>query len=148
MSNKYKFKLDGLLKLRKFKEQQLKVQLGELVKEISFVEGEIAKAHAHIDETYTAQEDVISDEADGRMIRFFPYYLQGKREDIKAKESYLFALKKKYEIKLGEVREAMGEAKVIEKMKENDFKDYKSKRDKKMQENIEELIQIRREVRK
>tara|TARA_R110002072_G_scaffold1989_4_gene16542 strand:- start:17502 stop:17948 length:447 start_codon:yes stop_codon:yes gene_type:complete len=145
MAQKYKFKLDGLLKLRKFKEQQLKVELGQLVKEISFVEGEIQKAQDHIGETYQAQEDVIGDSAKGRMVQFFPYYLQAKREDIKAKENYLYALKKKYDVKLSEVREAMGESKVIEKMKDNDFKSFKSARQKKIQSDIDELIQIRRE---
>ena len=39
----------------------------------------------------------------------------------------------------------MGESKVIEKMKDNDFKSFKSARQKKIQSDIDELIQIRRE---
>ena len=70
---KFQFKLNGLLKVREFKEKKIKIELGEVLKEITSVEEMIAKLHRDIDETYKAQEDLMKDPAAGKMIQFFPY---------------------------------------------------------------------------
>jgi flagellar FliJ protein len=40
MTQKFKFKLEGLLKIREFKERKVKVELGEILKEMKRVENE------------------------------------------------------------------------------------------------------------
>ena len=82
---KFKFKLDGLLKVREFKEKKIKIELGEILKEVGEVEGKIAFANKAIDETYEAQEAFMQDLSSGNMLQFFPVFIQGKKEDIKNK---------------------------------------------------------------
>ena len=63
---KFKFKLDALLKVREFKEKKIKIELGEILKEIGLVENKITAANIAIDESYQAQETVLADPASGR----------------------------------------------------------------------------------
>ena len=77
---KFKFKLDGLLKVREFKEKQLKIELGEILKEINAVEAKVAEANVAIAETYDAQEAFMRDPSNGQMLQFFPLFIQGKKD--------------------------------------------------------------------
>lgn len=141
---KFKFKLDALLKVREFKEKKVKIELGELLKEISVVEEKITLANVAIDETYAAQETFMSDPSAGQMLQFFPNFIQGKKEDIKNKENLLWALKKKYDAKIVELAEARGQVKVMENFKDKKKGEWTKERNKKEQEGIDELLMIRR----
>lgn len=140
---KFKFKLDGLLKVREFKEKKIKIELGEILKEIGEVERKIAAANAAIDESYLAQEACMRDDSSGRMLQFFPYFVQGKKEDIKNCENLLWALKKKYETKITELAAARGQVKVMENFKEKKKGEWTKERNKKDQELIEEILMMR-----
>lgn len=140
---KFKFKLDGLLKLREFKEKKIKTELGEILKEIGQVEEKIALANRAIDETYEAQEVFIQDPTAGRMIQFFPYFIQGKKDEIKNKENLLWALRKKYDLKIVELATARGQVKVMENFKEKKKTEWTKVKNKKEQEAIEEILMMR-----
>lgn len=139
----FKFKLDGLLKVREFKEKKIKIELGEILKEIAAVEEHIAEANRAIDQTYADQEAVMKDPTAGQMLQFFPYFIQGKKEDIKNKESLLWALRKKYDKKIEELASARGEVKIMENFKEKKKNEWTKERNKKEQEAIEEIITMR-----
>lgn len=143
MQKKFKFKLDGLLKVREFKEKKIKIELGEILKEISIAEAQIAEANLAIDETYKAQEDFMKDPSAGQMIQFFPYFIQGKKEAIKNKENLLWSLRKKYDKKIQELAEARGEVKVLENFKDKKQIEWKKDKDKKEHEAIEEILMMR-----
>ena len=141
---KFKFKLDGLLKVREFKEKKIKIELGEILIEINDVEDKIKKANIAIDETYEAQEVCMKDSSSGQMLQFFPYFIQGKKEDIKNKENLLWALKKKLEAKIIELAAARGQVKVMENFKDKKLGEWNKERNKKEMEAIEEIIMMRR----
>lgn len=141
---KFKFKLDGLLKVREFNEKKIKIELGEILKEITSTEDQIAKMNRDIDETYKAQDDLLATAADGRLLQFFPYYIQGRKEDIKNKENLLWSLRKKYENKVQELAQARGEVKVLENFKDKKKHEWTKERDKKELETIEEILMMRR----
>ena len=141
---KFKFKLEALLKVREFKEKKVKIELGEILKEIAAVENKISLANKAIDETYEAQEVFMKDPSAGKMIQFFPYFIQGKKEDIKNKENLLWALKKKYDAKITELATARGEVKVMEKFKEKQKSDWTKVKNRKELETIEELLMLRK----
>lgn len=143
MQKKFKFKLDGLLKVREFNEKKIKIELGEILKEIADVETKIAAANKAIDEAYKAQEDFMKDPAAGQMVQFFPYFIQGKKEDIKNKENLLWALRKKYDKKIQELAEARGEVKVLENFKDKKKEEWRKDKEKKEQEAIEEILMMR-----
>lgn len=141
---KFKFKLDGLLKVREFKEKRIKIELGEILKDIQHTEDLISKMNRDIDDTYDAQEKVIANHTDGRMLQFFPYYIKGRKEDIKNKETLLWSLRKKYENKMAELATARGEVKVLDNFKEKKKHEWVKERDKKELEAVEEIIMMRR----
>ena len=140
---KFKFKLDGLLKVREFKEKQLKIELGEILKEINAVEAKVAEANVAIAETYDAQEAFMRDPSNGQMLQFFPLFIQGKKDDIKNKENLLWSLRKKYDKKVAELATARGEVKVMENFKEKKKDEWSKEKNKKEQEAIEEILMMR-----
>jgi flagellar FliJ protein len=140
---KFKFKLDGLLKVREFKEKRIKIELAEILKEINAVEDKIAKIHIAIDETYEAQEKFVTDAAAGRMLQFFPMFIQGKKEDLKNQESLLWALKKKYAAKIEELARARGDVKILENFKEKKKTEHRHIAMKLEQAEIEENFMMR-----
>lgn len=140
---KFKFKLDGLLKVREFKEKKIKIELGEILREISAVEDKIRLANVAISETYEAQEQIMQDASQGQMLQFFPMFIQGKKEDIKNKENLLWSLKKKYDKKILELAEARGEVKIMENFKEKKKTEWTKEKNKKELEDIEENIMMR-----
>ena len=140
---KFKFKLDGLLKVREFKEKKIKIELGEILREISGVEEKISAANKAITETYDAQESFMKSPSSGHMLQFFPQFIQGKKEDIKNKENLLWSLRKKYEKKIAELATARGEVKVMENFKEKKHGEWTKEKNKKEQEAIEEIVMMR-----
>ncbi len=143
MSKKFKFKLEGLLKLRKFREQEIKVELGNINREIQEIELRIIELQDHIESSYLNQESAMSDDVKGQSLQFFPYYTQVKREDIKNKEILLLSLRKKYQKKIEEMGKAMGDSKVVDKFKEKEISEYKNRLEKKLQDENEELVRRR-----
>jgi flagellar FliJ protein len=140
----FKFKLDGLLKVREFKERALKVELGQILKQINEAQDEILNLKKNIQETYDAQEQFLADPSAGDMIKFFPKFIETKNHAIENQENLIYALQKKFETKQLELATARGEVKVIENLKEKKKTEYKKKIEKKHQENVDELVQIRR----
>ena len=147
MAKRFKFKLDGLLKVRHFKEEQLKVELGAINQEIMDVQNRISQLQAEIDDSYLEQEKILQSETNGQLAKFFPYYIDAKREDIKANENLLYSLRKRYEKKLAEVAKAMGETKLLSNMKDKEKDSWKKKKDKKEYSEIEEVLQMRKNYR-
>jgi flagellar FliJ protein len=141
---KFKFKLDAVLRMREFKEKKIKIELGEILKEIGEIEEKIINANKAIDEIYLAQEKTMADSTAGKFLQFFPYFIQGKKEDIKNKENLLWALKKKYDAKIQELATARGEVKVMENFKDKKKGEWTKEYNKKQQESIDELLMIRR----
>lgn len=148
MSKKFKFKLDGLLKLKNFNESRCRAELGQIVKEIEDVKANIERINEEVHQGYHEQGRILEDATSGQLLQFFPLYIQGKKEDIKNQENLLYALQKRYERKLQELSELMGEAKLINNMKENKKLEHKKQQDKKREEEQEELFQSRRKFLK
>lgn len=140
----FKFKLDGLLKVREFKERALKVELGQILTQINEAKDEIVRLKENIQETYDAQDQFLSDPAAGDMIKFFPKFIETKNLAIDNQNNLIYALEKKFDSKQSELATARGEVKVIENLKDKKKTEYKKKIEKKHQENVDELVQIRR----
>jgi flagellar FliJ protein len=139
----FKFKLDGLLKVREFNEKKIKIELGKILKEITELENKIEFANKSIDETYDAQEVAMKDISSGRMIQFFPFFIQGKKEDIKNKKTLLWALNKKRNDKIAELATARGQVKVMENFKEREKTEWLKEKNKKEMEAVEEILMMR-----
>ena len=73
----------------------------------------------------------------------FPFFIQGKKEDIKNKQNLLWSLKKKYDKKIEELAAARGEVKIMENFKEKKKGEWTKEKNKKEQEAIEEILMMR-----
>ena len=140
---KFNFKLEGLLKLRRFKENEIKIEIGKILKKISHLQDYIAELKQNIDQTYKTQEEYFETETSGSAAKFFPEYIEAKKEEIKQKERELSEWQKKYQEKLLEMNMARGEVKVIEKMKEKKFQDHKRKEQKKLDQDLEDIFSMK-----
>lgn len=135
---KFDFKLKGLLKIREFKETQVKNELGVILREINELKEQIDQFKVDIAEAYHAQEELTKQVVDSQMLTFFPYFIKGKEDHIETNENRIFALNKKYEAKLKELHQAKADVSVIENLKEKGEKAHKKEVDKKLQEVLEE----------
>lgn len=132
------------LKVREFKEKRIKVELGEILKDIEQTKANIDKAKLDIEECYKAQEAFLNEPAGASMVQFFPQFIEAKTEDYKAQENILYSLQRKYEEKRRELAEAKGDVKVIENLKEKNKTAFEKSTEKKRQEAIDELMQAKR----
>ncbi len=138
MQTKFKFKLEGLLKIRKFNEQKIKIELGVILKDIQKAKDRIGELNSFLDEGYKSQEGVAT-EATGKVMGFYPLYFNGIREDINNQYNYISIMEKKYQEKLTELTEARGKVKVLDNMKEKKQTEYKHALNKKKDALVEEM---------
>lgn len=145
---KYKFKLDALLKIRKIREDQCKMEIGRIQVQISSLKNEIAKHNHGIQEAYDLQEKSLQNGATGRESRFHPYFVQGKRSHIEEIQGQIDELENRVERMYMILNRFRADVKVIEEMKEKDKVQHKKHQEKKMHEEIEEQVQNWRQVLK
>jgi flagellar protein FliJ len=137
----YKFKLEALLKMRKLKEDQCKMEIGRLQVEVKKIEDEIGAHNKSIDEAYQSQETILQNGAGGHELQFYPYFIQGKKNHIRKLEEKKIYWQKVVNQKFEELKMLRANVKVIEQLKEKDQITYKKQIDKKMHEKIEEQVQ-------
>lgn len=137
---KYKFKLEALLKMRKLEEDQCKLKIGKLQSKKTELLKELENQNEGINEAYRSQEATISAGASGLDLRFYPYFVQGKRAataKLKKEVGHLDAL---LEEAYNELKQFRAKAKVLEEMKEKDHKAFKKKANKEEHQKIEEQV--------
>lgn len=139
---KYKFKLQPLLKLREFKEEIAKVELGRVNKKIQDAEDKIMGHQKDIDEAYESQHANLNAGKDLNFLQFYPYFITNKQNAIKALEDELVELRKLAEEKMKEMLQRRNEVKVMDKLKEKDFTKFRKEQTKIANQKIEENVQM------
>lgn len=138
---KFKFTLDPILKLRKSREDALKRELGLIVTEMGKLKEKIEKLNNNMKEGYHSQETLTQEsELQASLLRFYPLYFQGIKADLDKTNRALADTEKKYQIKLAELAKAMGEVKVIDGLKDKKELEWKKEKEKKINEDLEELF--------
>lgn len=135
---KYKFKLDALLKIRKIREDQCKMEIGRIQVQITNLKNEVEKHNAGISEAYVLQEKSLESGATGLENRFHPYFVEGKRAHINKLEEQIEELEYRVQKFFQILSKLRADVKVIEEMKEKDKTEYKKQLNKKIHEDIEE----------
>ena len=143
---KYKFKLQGLLKLREFREHQEKLNLSKINKEIVRINDLIDKANVDIKIAYESADKLIEQGMDGQMISFYPMFIKSKRELIAQLEAQLTTLHQGHKVQVMTLAHHRGEVKVIENMKEKELSKYKKEQEKKTQEKIDDILMARKAI--
>jgi flagellar FliJ protein len=138
---KYLFKLDPVLKLRKLKEENCRMELGKLISFLSRIEDQIKHDTSEIQNYYKIQEASLQNGVRGDQVQAFPMLIAAKEKNIellhrdKKEQEGLIDLKKK------ELAILRGELKVLENLKEKDFDQYKKALNKEIDQKVEEQTQ-------
>ena len=134
------FKMEGLLKLKKFKEQNEKIKLGKVLKKIDKEENEIKLLNENLEEMYDFQ----SNNLEKKINKSYSTMIEGTREQTKNHYEKLEKLKKDYEQSRKKLNVILGEVKVLQNMKDEHERVIKKKIALKREREIEDIVNMRR----
>jgi flagellar export protein FliJ len=144
MSKKFIFKLNPVLKLRHFKEETIKLELGQIVSELNALKNKLSELDHNIDMGHQEIERLSSTTIIAAQIKFYPMYFSGIYADIEKHKKLLLLKEEEYNICLAKLAAAMGEVKVFEKLKEKEKNIHKKNIEKKQNMESEERFQGQR----
>lgn len=138
---KYEFRLDPVLKLRKLKEENCRMELGQLLMELNRIEDQLAHDRKEIDNYYKIQEGALENGMRGGQVQAFPMLIAAKNRNIEL----LLADKKKQEdrveAKKQELAQLRGDLKVMENLREKSYDEWKKAVNKEIDQKVEEQTQ-------
>ncbi len=105
------------------------------------LDGFIAGHNAGIDEAYKSQEGMLAEGSSGQQLRFYPFFVQGKKAHIEQIESEQAMLKDRLGKLFDLLSKLRADVKVLDEMKEKKRVAHKKMVEKKMHEEIEEQVQ-------
>jgi flagellar FliJ protein len=139
---KYVFRLEPVLKIRKLKEENIRMELGQLLIHLNRIDDQINHDRNEINNYYTIQEKSLTKGILGNQLQAFSMLVIAKEKNIQHLEE---AKKKQLELidlKKNELAQARGDLKVIENLKEKDLNNYKTSYNKEVDQKVEEQTQI------
>jgi flagellar protein FliJ len=142
MIKKYQFRLDPVLKVRKLKEENCRMELGQLITELNQIEDQLRYDETEIDNYFKLQENILQNGVKAGQLQAFPMLISGKGRNIELLNKALERQKKLIEEKKQELAILKGELKVIENLKEKDFAEYRKALNKEIDNRVEEQTQI------
>lgn len=139
---KYQFRLEPVLKIRKFKEETCRMELGQLLSELQRINEQLTYDNDQIDNYYKIQEGALeSGGMSASQLQAFPMLIAGKVRNIELLKDAQKRQEQLIEDKKKELAILRGELKVIENMKEKDFEKYRKELNKEIDNKVEEQTQ-------
>ena len=138
---RYTCRLEPVLKVRRLKEENCRMELGQLITELSRIENQLVHDRREIDNYYKIQESAMKNGIRGDQVQAFPMLVAAKDRNIelllrdKKKQEELIEAKKQ------ELATLKGELKVIENLKEKDYNEYRKALNKEIDQKVEEQTQ-------
>lgn len=138
---KYQFRLEPVLKVRKFKEETCRMELGELLNELKRIDDQLSHDQEQIDNYYKIQEGALKTGMTAAQLQAFPMLVAGKSRNIELLQNAKIRQERLVEEKKKELAVVRGELKLIESMKEKDFAKYRKEVNKEIDQKVEEQTQ-------
>lgn len=138
---RYQFRLDPVLKLRKLKEENCRMELGQLLMELNRIEDQLAHDKNEIDTYYKIQEGGLKNGMKGGQLQAFPMLIAAKTKNLELLERDKRRQQQKVDEKKQELAQLRGDLKVMESMKEKDFENYRKALNKEIDQKVEEQTQ-------
>ena len=138
---KYQFRLEPVLKVRKFKEETCRMELGELLNELKRIDDQLTHDQEQIDNYYKIQEGALKTGMSAAQLQAFPMLVAGKSRNIELLQNAKTRQERLVEEKKKELAVVRGELKLIESMKEKDFAKYRKEINKEIDQKVEEQTQ-------
>lgn len=138
---KYAFRLEAVLKLRKLKEENCRMELGQMILFMNKIEDQINHEKSEINKYFDIQESALKKGILGGQINTYPSLIQAKDQNILLLERDKKKQETLIEEKKMELAQLRGDLKVMENLKEKDFQDYKKALNKEIDQKVEEQTQ-------
>lgn len=138
---KYAFRLEPVLKLRKLKEENCRMELGQLLMELNRIEDQLVHDRKELDNYYKIQEGALKNGMSGSQLQAFPMLVAGKTRNIELLEETKKRQQEKVESKKQELAQVKGDLKVIDNLKQKDYDEYRKALNKEIDQKVEEQTQ-------
>jgi flagellar FliJ protein len=139
---KYSFRLEPVLKLKKLKEENCRMELGQLVTQLGRIEEQLQHDKNEIGRYYQIQEGGLHTGLTGRQLQAFPMLIAAKEQNIRLLEGDRKKQEEMIATKRQELALLRGDLKVMENLREKDFDAYKRALGKEIDQKVEEQTQI------
>jgi flagellar protein FliJ len=138
----YQFRLEPVLKVRKLKEENCRMELGQLLHELNRIVDQIAHDKNEVENYYTIQEGALkSGGMRGGQLQAFPMLLAAKEKNLQLLNRAKIQQERLIEEKKVELAKLKGELKVMENLKNNDYQEYRKALGKEIDQKVEEQTQ-------
>lgn len=138
---RYQFRLDPVLKVRKLKEENCRMELGQLITELNRIEDQLAHDRNEIDNYYKIQEGGLKNGMSGGQLQAFPMLIAAKNKNLELLERDRRRQEQKIADKKQELAQLRGDLKVMENLKQKDYDEYRKALNKEIDQKVEEQTQ-------
>lgn len=142
MKKKYVFRLEPVLKVRKLKEENCRMELGQELQMLTKIEDQLKHDQAEIENYYKIQEGALKNGMTAGQLQAFPMLIAGKERNIELLNRDKTRQERIIEEKKQELATLRGELKVIENLREKDYNEYKKALNKEIDLQVEEQTQL------
>jgi flagellar protein FliJ len=137
----YQFRLEPVLKLRKLKEENCRMELGQLLMELTRIEDQLQHEKIEIDNYYKIQEGSLKNGMTAGQLQAFPMLVAGKDRNIDLLLIEKNKQEKRVEEKKQELAQLRGDLKVMENLKQKGHDEHRKALNKEIDQKIEEQTQ-------
>jgi flagellar FliJ protein len=138
---KYSFRLEPVLKLKKLKEENCRMELGQLITQLSRIEDQLRHDRDAIGNYHRIQDGGLETGLTGRQLQAFPMLVSAKEQNIRLLEAERGKQEERIAAKKQELAVLRGDLKVMENLREKDFDAYKRALNKEIDQKVEEQTQ-------
>lgn len=138
---KFEFRLEAVLKVRKLKEENCRMELGQLLIELNKIEDQINYDKNEIDNYYSLQESALKNGLAGNQLQTYSMLIDSKYTNVKMLEEEKIRQEKLIEEKKEELAILKGELKVMENLREKSYDEYRKALNKEIDQKVEEQTQ-------
>jgi len=139
---KFKFKLESVLKMKTLLEEQCRNELGQIIVEKKKIEDEIARNHRHIDASYAERESHLKQGQSAAHASFFPQLAEGYRARIEDLKKSVLEVEERINAKKTELNEKRAELKLMTNLKEKELTQWKKAYNKHVDETVDEMVMM------
>lgn len=139
---RYRFRLEAVLKVRRMREEACRNNLGKLMVERRNLVELTETLAKEIHHAYSAQETSLEQGMQARLAAFFPILVEGKDAHIKEVEGKISALDLRIEEVKKELTALRAELKAVENLREKDHGAWRKAYSKETDRKVEEMVQI------
>ncbi|MAW07226.1 MAG: hypothetical protein CME61_02970 [Halobacteriovoraceae bacterium] len=140
--DKFKYKLDPVLKLRNFEKKKVEIHLGQINKKILDTENNINEVVQQINEAYSVLNNSKDQKIENSYVLSLPHLLKVKTKELENLQEELNTNHRLRNEVIQKLNEVTGRFKIIEKDKQKKEISFKKESQKKIEQEIQDLFLI------